>query len=345
MSGGGGNQTTTTQSDALIRPHQAGSLNYSNQIINQNPSGVPVYGGAYAPQTNQYQMDALQRTAQRAYQGSDLTRAAQGELQNTLEGDYLGQGVSRNNAQITAGSNPYSGSNPYLQGIIDSTSRDITDNYSRGTAAQTDMMAARANALGSSGYNEQVQANQRGLGRTLSDATTGIRMQDYGMQQQLAESGLNRDLQAQNAQAQIGDANAAREQDAYQRERARQMQGMLFAPQMAEADYADAQRLGAAGNTQYGLEQSQIDAQRSRFEDQQLAPYRQSEWYANQIARLQGGVGQTSQMTGARPATSPYMGALGGAASGAVVGTQISPGYGTAIGAGVGGLMGYLGSR
>lgn len=63
---------------------------------------------------------------------------------------------------------------------------------------------------------------------------------------------------------------------------------------------------------------------------------------------LQGGIagyaGAASSFLPDMSKKNPWMSALGGAASGAAMGTEISPGYGTLIGAVVGGAAGYFGN-
>ena len=56
---------------------------------------------------------------------------------------------------------------------------------------------------------------------------------------------------------------------------------------------------------------------------------------ASQLGRLQAGAGGDNGL----------MGGLGGATSGALIGSKLLPGWGTAIGAVGGGLLGYFGSR
>lgn len=111
----------------------------------------------------------------------------------------------------------------------------------------------------------------------------------------------------------------------YQAERDRQMGAMSSAIPLGREDYYDISQLGDVGAAVEGQAGNIIDA-----------PYSAVNRY---ISQAQGMPGQTTST----PMTRNRLGgALGGAATGAAVGTQIMPGWGTAIGAVGGGLMGYM---
>lgn len=131
--------------------------------------------------------------------------------------------------------------------------------------------------------------------------------------------------------------------------------------QTALGAYGDAGRLAAfAGNAMPGALQlgfqptdymqqvgGQYQGQYQRAIDDAIARYyypEQSLWAAlnnaTGVASGAGGLGGTSTTTA--PGSNRAAGALGGALSGAAVGNQILPGWGTAIGAGVGLLGGIF---
>lgn len=127
---------------------------------------------------------------------------------------YLGQQtqqVSYQGAQ-GAGTNPYAGSNPYLTQAIDQAGADTVRNYNLAVAPQRDRQMAMSGSFGNSGVQQMQLEDQRNLGTTLANQASGMRMQDYGMQQGLAENALNRQqgLNQFNAgnQLQAGLANA-----------------------------------------------------------------------------------------------------------------------------------------
>lgn len=138
----------------------------------------------------------------------------------------------------------------------------------------------------------------------------------------------------------------------YNNERQRQMQANLFAPQAAQSDYADLQALLGVGDVRQQNSQQNLDFLYDQFLQQQQHPYNQLRFFSDII---QGSPGSQTTSTGPNPyqtnraasaiggaaAGAGLGGALGGALAGAEAGSVI-PGWGTAIGAGVGLLGGLL---
>ena len=128
----------------------------------------------------------------------------------------------------------------------------------------------------------------------------------------------------------------------YTNERTNQQRAMAFAPQLAETDYRDAQALLGVGDVYRENSQDQLNMAYEDFLARQQFPYQQVNYAGDVLARSMGG-GGTSTQTGPNPFRSNRAaGALGGAASGAALGSMIMPGLGTAIGAGAGGLLGLF---
>lgn len=229
-----------------------------------------------------------------------------------MQGQYFGPATG----------NPYAGSNPYLDQAIQKTEGDIARNYAAGTGAQTMAQFRNAGAFGGSAMAE-TQANQnRVLGDTLANASNQARMQDYSNQQQLAESFAQRNDQQYNA------------------ERQRQIQAMMFAPQLANTDYQNYQALLGVGDIQRDDQQSQLNDAYQRWLNQVNAPYQQLETLASGITGATGG-GMARSQTSPNPyQKSNTASALGGLASGAAAGSMFGP-WGAAIGGGLG-LLGGL---
>ncbi len=144
----------------------------------------------------------------------------------------------------------------------------------------------------------------------------------------------------------IGDAAAAAQMQAaaglsanYGQAAGQQNTAGLIAPQTQAMPYTDLGQAYSAGTWQQQLQQNVINDAMTKYNYQQTAPFNMLDWYNSAIG---GTYGSSSTLT------SPYftqqpnqlMGGLTGAASGAAMGTMISPGYGTAIGAVAGGLLG-----
>ena len=127
----------------------------------------------------------------------------------------------------------------------------------------------------------------------------------------------------------------------YGAERGRQQQAAGMAPGMAQADYFDIGQLGAVGQAREGLERLALQDEMNRFNFGQQEPTQRLQDYMGILsgsAPLIGGAGRVTQ-AGQGGGLSAG-GALGGAASGAAAGSMIMPGWGTAIGAIGGGLLG-----
>lgn len=100
-------------------------------------------------------------------------------------------------------SNPYLGKeNPYLQQNIDSTMGDITRNYNLAVKPQTASMKAGSGSFGNSGLQQLETERQRQLADTLGKTAGGMRMQDYGNQQNMYQwdQGFNNNVFQQGVQ-------------------------------------------------------------------------------------------------------------------------------------------------
>jgi len=251
-------------------------------------------------------------------------------------------------------SDPWSGQQGYLTKGFQRAQSDILDQprtfyegstvvpYSEETEAALDLTSQRA-LLGSPLINQA----QNQLTSTMSgdylyggdafnqavDAAT--RRALPAVDSQFALGGRYGSGLAQEAQARaVGDIFA----NQYQQERTNQLRGMLFAPQMAEQDYADFGKLAAVGAQREALTQEQIGEDIARHDFDQMEEQNRLADYMNLI---QGTYGGTQSSTSMGPATSRNTGAgiLGGAATGASIGSVV-PGIGTMFGAAAGGLLG-----
>lgn len=80
--------------------------------------------------------------------------------------------------------NPYLGeANPYLQDVIDLSSRDLVDNYNRTVTPAQNRAAIQSGSFGNTGLDEMNRADERGLRTSLTDLSSKLRFNDYGQQQ------------------------------------------------------------------------------------------------------------------------------------------------------------------
>ena len=159
----------------------------------QYKKGAPGYypGQLVAPMSG-YTSGALDSMAQRAQQGSDLTRAAQGELTKTLGGQYLN-------------------GNQYLQGAMNAATRPMIDAYTKTIMPGIDSTFAGAGRYGSGAHAGAVNDAGNNLMTQIGDVTSNMAYQNYGDERQNQIRGMlfapdlaNQDYQDINMLGQAG---------------------------------------------------------------------------------------------------------------------------------------------
>lgn len=278
MSKGGGNTKTktTTEPWSGVKPYLLQGYQDARDLYDQ---GAPGYypGQTIAPMSD-YTRNALDATAQRAAYGSDVTRAAQGQLTDTINGKYLN-------------------SNPYLQGAINAAIQPITNAFSSEVMPGIDSNFSSAGRYGSGMQGQAYSDAEQNLGQQIGNVSQQMSYQNYGD------------------------------------ERQRQMQAMLFAPQMAQQDYYDLSMLGQAGQGYDQYNQSLINGDIDKYNYNNNAQWN---FLNDYIGLLNGATGGSSTTTAPRQGgVNPITGALGGAATGF--------GFGGLPGALLGGGIGLLG--
>lgn len=350
FSGGGGSgsstQTNKMEPPDAVKPYLDPYMQHAAAIA-QTP--YQQYQGQQIAGFTGDQQAGFDMTRNVAQDSQNNLQLANGHLYGTINNAYLGRDTGTNEylgQQATVGTNALLGmNNPYLNSAIDSTMGDITKHFNNSVANNTDATMARSGAFGGSAWQQAQSENANqlalGLGRTSND----MRMTDYALQAQLQEADVARRLQAQQTDlarnSGLADNSLNRNQAAFEAERGRQMQSIGMLPGMATAGYTNAQALLGTGDAQQAMDQGHLDLLYNNWLDQQNYPLKQLDIMGNAIGTTMGG-GGTQTMTGSAPKRNGTASALGGALSGAAAGTAIMPGWGTAIGAGVGLLGGML---
>jgi hypothetical protein len=127
----------------------------------------------------------------------------------------------------------------------------------------------------------------------------------------------------------------------YDQERQNQLAAMSAAPQLAAEDYRDIARLAEVGAARDDQAQQQIDDARARYDFTQMEPWERLARYAQLV---NGNYGGTTTVTMPTQRRSIGQDLLSGASTGASIGNMILPnGWGAALGALGGGLLGGLG--
>jgi hypothetical protein len=215
--------------------------------------------------------------------------------------------------------------NPYIGAVVDPTTQQMRQAMDQSLNA-TRANAANVGAFGGSrlGVQEGTAQAQEALGE--GQLVGGLLSAGYNTAQERAMGLAGTNLQAGEWAA-----------------------GML--PQWATAQAGQTAReaalLEGAGRAQQGQSQAELDQASATWQNEWNYPLIQQQILEQALTSTPygGTTQQTMSRTGA-PASrgSQAMGALGGAASGAAMGSMIMPGYGTAIGAVAGGLLGAFGS-
>lgn len=299
--------TTTVQSADPWKGQQPYLTDLFSKAQNINNTGIPSYfpGSTVTPfsdETNQ----AMQMQATRAANGSPVMTAGNDQLAGTLRGDYLTSNPAFAALQSNANGD-YLNSNKYFDPIVDRALGKVRTSL--------DSQFEQGGRYGS-GLHKTALANAMG------DTAASMYGQNYANERQ----------NQLGATAQMGQL--------YGDERTKQMQGMMFAPQMANQDYVDAQQLAAVGATKEGMSQAQLTDQLNRWNFDQN---KEADALAKYAQLIQGNYGGSSSGTSTSPTYSNKGSSLmGGALAGAQLGGMFGP-MGAGIGAVGGGLLGLFG--
>lgn len=172
--GGGGDSgksTTTTEIPAELKPLATA---YTKKALDLSKQGFNPYKGQRFENLNQWQLDALNQTRDRAMQGSETVKNAESQLNN-----------------IIAGGN----TNPYLDQMVSKAQDSVRSQFNTG--------AVNSGSFGNSGLQEQFAQN-------LGDVATNMygqayetdrnrQMQGIGMAQQFGNQAYQDAAQLMNA--------------------------------------------------------------------------------------------------------------------------------------------------
>jgi hypothetical protein len=223
---------------------------------------------------------------------------------NLMEGlTALGEWYSGN-----ADRQPYPGStvvpfSPFTQAAMDRTVERAT--------AGSPLIRSAQNMLQSTVQGDYLNPMSN-LGLRMTNEQAGSAVQDRLAGQYPGMSAAARADRQKDLETTI---NAA----AYVPEQTRQMQAMLFAPQMANQDYADAAQLANVGQRRQAQEQAYINDSMNRYNFQQQQPYNRLQQYLQPVQGIATAF-PTSKSTGSSTSPNNWVSeALGTAASVAAI--------------------------
>lgn len=250
--------TTTNGNMAWLQPQWASWL---SNVSNITPQAMPVYGGPTVAPLSQNQTTSFDMARQLAMNGTPAYNAATGAIGNVASGNAV---------------NPYMGTDPYTQQVINGTNQNMIDAYQRGTAAQTDAAMARQGAYGGSAYNELTAANNKAFGQALGNVDAGLLNQNFYN---------NANLYQQGVQTQLGAA------------------GLGLGSQTADLNAINA--LGNAGATQNAYTQNILNAMQNYWNQTVQAPFVSSSIVGNALSQA-GGSPTSTTTTQQGVAQSPW---------------------------------------
>lgn len=327
MSGsGGGNSTTTQKADPWsgLAPYLIGNGEaqvaptgglYQLASKWMEGSGPQFYpGNTVAPTsdvTNNYENAVLYRAGNGspmdAQASNTATRLATGEGLNsdaTARGDFLN-------------------ANPYLDAMVDASTRDINKNFSNTVLPGVASQFAAGGRYGSGAQAGVLGNVSTDYTNKLGDIVTGIRGTNYANERSLMEQRRGQYIGLEGTGANMLNAMNT---EAYNR---------------WYQDNAAAQQVGMNRDARA---QGQVNADIARWDYGQNQPLGKLQAFAG-LLQGQAGGGQSSSQTTNASGQSGFgkaaTGALGGAATGAALGSVV-PGIGTAVGAIGGAAVGLL---
>ena len=167
--GGGGSSTTQQRIDPILRPFITYGLNEAQDLYQSDtPSYYPY--DTYVPPSEQTQ-SALQAAQNRALAGNPLVPAAQSQLQNTIQGNYLSSG------------------NPYLQDAMRGMASAASQNYFD-TLSNVASQSSQAGRYGSGAMSNLQDRASQTLANTLVNKAGELGYQNYADERARQEAAI-----------------------------------------------------------------------------------------------------------------------------------------------------------
>lgn len=280
-SGGGGSSTTVQSIPDELKPLATA---YTNKAMNLGNQGFNPYYGQRYEDLNTTQNLGIGMIQDRALNGDATQNAGASFLQNQL-GSGPRSATQNPVGGVSAGTNAYAGANPYLDAAVSKAQASVL-----GSARGADV---RSGSFGNSGIAEQAA-------KQMGDVAQQMYFQDYGNQQQLAESGLNRSLQAQQFNSNLGNDFAQRNDAMFQNYVGNNLNAANLGLQYGNRAYQDAQQLMNAGQIMQDQNQQNLDFNYNQFQEAQNLPYKQLASMAGVFGSGLGSTATTSQSGGGK---------------------------------------------
>jgi hypothetical protein len=299
-SGGSGSNVTEWKPLEELRPYHQQIVSEAANLAAQPYSPYPYNRVA---DMNDTQKQGLQYAADLAKSGSPATAAASNMTLNTLTGAYQNPFAT---SQTAVGQNDFMGiNNPYLRGMISSGQESLADQYRYAVAPNTNAMYAMGNAYGGTAHLEQQKMQQDQLLKAMSGIESQYGNQAYQQSANLAESAIDRGVQAQQS-------DRASATNSWEAERARQMAAAPQAIGLYQNDLNSAKTLTGVGDALQQQQQSVYDDLANEWARSQAYPQTQLDSFLNTLIRASGGFGTNTQTSTQNTSINPASALLGG---------------------------------
>lgn len=321
---GGGQQQQPTQTTGYqLSPEQ-------RQLMDLAIPGVKEFA-AQTPQRYQGETVAPFTPVQQAAQQSAISAAGtQGGIANQAADVWSGIPASltpfSGSSDISISPETWAKSAPTLDAAISSATRPLYENLT-----EQALPAIRSAGLASGGLT--TSGSRQGIAEGLAAGKTARAAGDVAAGMSAAELKQLQDLQ----NARYG-TNVTAEGQRYGQNLAALYQTLGLTPTIQAAQTTPAGTLGAVGDVQQAQNQAGINAAQQAFNFDQYGKYLQSK---DILSLIQGIPGGSTVSTANVPQANPWTQALGGAATGASIGSMFGP-IGTGVGAVGGAALPFL---
>jgi hypothetical protein len=275
LGGGGGGKTTSSVTipkwlKPIVKPLYEQSARIGTQIGNQAYSK---YGGQRVADINSGMQNAITGLSNSPNSAAYRNAGALGS--RMASGGFNNQANYGAGKQLTGDtlSGKYINNNPYLQDVINSTSRGVTDNFSKTMRPQMDANMQRQNAFGGSGWQQSNNDMNASLAQQLADSEGQMRYNNYATERGYQNQAINDAMAQQDFenQTQLAGAN-------------------LGLSSQGQQDTAYQNAL-SANDIYRQRDQAQMDINNADFNEER-------DWLFRALQGVQGGLGSSSQLYG-----------------------------------------------
>lgn len=301
--------TTTQQPLPQFAPYQNDYWARAQEVANTPYQQGP---GTYVG-PNQTMQDGWGAIQNRAMYGNPAMNAAQQGLQGFYGQQQMGATFNPY-GPVQGGSNPYAmQDNPYLQSQIDAAQGDVVRNWNNVAKPAWDSQMAGSGSFGNANVAQAAGNSASDMQKNLGRISSDMRMGAYNQAANLTESGLNRNMSAQQFNAGMGEQFAGRNDSMYGNNQNRMLNAYSMAPQFANQDYTDFNALMGVAGQQQQFNQAQQNQNQNWWDQSRNYATNQLNTYGQQLGMMQPPM-QSSQYA---PDPSTMSQVIGGAITGA----------------------------